>query len=153
MVVGYFRDVSQVFCAQAPGKKKKTPRGHGTTNAEIPTSDSLRVYGAVYAAVATEVCNSLQRCTFGLGRSRMRGILGIALLALTQGALLRPHHHRQPLPSAATVLTAAAADEQGKAALILAAETGGAARRKWPLGPPQLGHSDGLLSLSLSLSR
>jgi ankyrin repeat protein len=76
------------------------------------------------------------------------------LVVLTHGALLRPHHHRQPFTSrtfsAAPVLTAAV-DDNGETALILAAEAGGAARCKWPLGAPQLGHS-GVCSPSLSPS-
>jgi len=49
------------------------------------------------------------------------------LVVLTHGALLRPHHHRQPFTSrtfsAAPVLTAAV-DDNGETALILAAEAG-----------------------------
>ena len=60
----------------------------------------------------------------------MRAVLGLALLALTHGALMRPHHHRQPFTrrtfSAEPVLTAAVdvRDDKGETALILAAEAG-----------------------------
>lgn len=60
----------------------------------------------------------------------IRVILALALAALTHGALLRPHHHRQPLTSrtssAAPVLTAAVdvRDVNGETPLILAAEAG-----------------------------
>ena len=57
-------------------------------------------------------------------------VLALSLLALANGALLRPRHHIQPLTrrtsSAAPVLTAAVdvRDDQGETALVRAAEAG-----------------------------